>query len=328
MKKILCLLLVFLLCNFGFSVSAAGVAGDCSSEGDFTYLILGLDDAGENTDVMILVKYIAGCNTATVIQIPRDTYIDVGTFQNKINQIYASKKSSGATNKEAMSSLLSILSAAFDLKIDGYIAYTTKAFVSFVDALSGIDVYMPFDVTISDGDSEIMYRKGQMHLSGNEAIGIVRYRKGYAMGDLARIDVQKILVSSIINKVKGSANIVKLLMLVLNNKNEMLTSLKASDIINIALKNRGKIKKMNFEYLTLPGSSVKSKTGLWYFSVNRYATQSFYDDKKFDAEFDKNNIFCNFDSVEFKDIYFSKKITPRIYDDESLKKITVRHNAG
>ena len=126
----------------------------------------------------------------------------MGTPQNKINQIFATQKGKGATNKEAMSSLVSTLTSALGVQIDGYIAFTTKALVSFIDGLSGVDVNMPFDLTLQGSEGDTVIHKGKNHLDGNQALSFVRYRKSYAMGDLGRIDAQKILISSIIKKFK------------------------------------------------------------------------------------------------------------------------------
>ena len=328
MRKIFCLFLILSILTCTTTVFAEAASDNSRGVSDFTYLVIGLDDAGANTDVMILVRYLSEDNTVMLIQIPRDTYISTGTPQNKINQIYATERSKGASLREAMTSLLATVGTAFGVKIDGYIAYTTKAFVSFINGLSGIVVNMPFDLTLQDGERNLVLLKGENHLTGEEALSFVRYRKGYSMGDLGRIDAQKLLISSVVKSFKSSSNILKLIMLLFNNKNEFTTNIKTGDVVNIAMKNRGRLKKMCFEYLTLPGSSVQASSGLWYFSANKYATQTLYNEKKIRAEFDGSNLFCNYASDEFQNIYFSKKITPRIYNDESLKDMVLRQNSG
>lgn len=294
-----------------------------SDNADFTYLVIGLDDAGNNTDVMMLVRYVSLTGSVTFIQIPRDTYISVSTPQNKINQIYAAEISRGTDSRSAMSVCLATISNVFGIRIDGYIAYTTRAFVSFIDAISGINLNMPFDLTFSDGERDITLNKGDNHLDGTDALSLVRYRKGYAMGDLGRIDAQKILINSIVRKFKSSANVFKLLTAFWNNKNELQTNVKAKNLFDIALKNRGRMKNLKFEYMTLPGAAVKDNNGIWYFSVNKNAMQTFYDEREIQIEFDKNNLLCNYNSYEFKNIYFTKTINPVIYDEHGLDKIKI-----
>ena len=328
MKRFFCLLFIFVLTCKGTVVYAVNTNNVDKSTSDFTYLVLGLDDAGDNTDVMLLVRYVSSENTVTLIQIPRDTYISQDTPQHKINQIYATQRCRGSSAKEAFATLTGTLMSTFGFKIDGYVAYTTDAFVKFIDALSGVDVDLQFDLEINDGETDFNLKRGKVHLSGEGALSFVRYRKGYLMGDLGRIDAQKILFSSIVKKFKGSTNIAKLLMLVLNNRNDITTNIKAGDIINIALKNRGRIKNMRFEYLTLPGSSVKSDSGIWYFSACQNAVQSFYNEKNIRAEFDADKLFCNFNSDSFINIYNNRTITPRVYDDDSLKELKVRQGVG
>ena len=73
MRKLFCLLLVLSIIGTT-TVYASGNSNNSDSDGDFTYFVAGLDDAGNNTDVMILVRYFAKNNSVMLIQIPRDTY--------------------------------------------------------------------------------------------------------------------------------------------------------------------------------------------------------------------------------------------------------------
>jgi hypothetical protein len=56
--------------------------------GVYNILCAGRDDAAYNTDVLLLVSLDAGNNTAAVVQIPRDTYLDGG----KANALWAKKR--------------------------------------------------------------------------------------------------------------------------------------------------------------------------------------------------------------------------------------------
>ena len=64
---------------------------DCSDD-NYLYLIAGFDDAAENTDVLFTIGYEKSTNTTKIAQIPRDTYVNFGASQNKINQYFATKR--------------------------------------------------------------------------------------------------------------------------------------------------------------------------------------------------------------------------------------------
>ena len=73
------------------------------------------------------------------------------------------------------------------------------AFIEIIDELGGVDFEVPFDMVYDDPVQglHINLKKGMQHLNGKQSHDFVRFRqgnpgyKGYAMGDLGRIEAQQ-----------------------------------------------------------------------------------------------------------------------------------------
>ena len=71
--KSIATVLIFCVCLSWISFKSNKVLAD--NEKCFTYLVLGLDDAAQNADVIMLLSYIPCENRVSFVQIPRDTYL-------------------------------------------------------------------------------------------------------------------------------------------------------------------------------------------------------------------------------------------------------------
>ena len=98
------------------------------------------------------------------------------------------------------------------IKIDHYVKVDFNALVEIVDAVGGVEVDVPQDMKwdMSDtGDIKIDLKKGLQTLDGNKALQLVRFRKGYANGDVGRIQVQQLFLKALATKVLSTESIVK-----------------------------------------------------------------------------------------------------------------------
>ena len=317
MKRLLILLLVGFIgiyYFFGFS-SCADESGD---GGALTYLIVGFDDVAENTDVMLLLNYRPEDNTAAVVQIPRDTYAAFNTSQNKINQIYSGARYGGKGAAEAMSILTEAISDTLGISIDGYAGFTTDALVRLVDNFGGVDIELPHSLEIPDGEgNKISLKAGKNHLTGNEARGFIRYRSGYSLGDLSRIDAQKLFLSAFIKRVRTGMSVRTALNCISDSGEGMVTNLKTRDILKMLMKKSGRLSELKTIYATLPGASVQSESGLWYYSVSRSAADELLALSGFHRThaFDPEARLCRAGDASFTKIYNDTSVKPRIYDD-------------
>ena len=329
-QKIILLVLIVIFC---FSVPTLSISS-CSScvasaitNGEdlvLTYLIVGFDESAENTDAIILFRYDTGANSASVIQIPRDTYYNFGASQNKINQIYSSSIMLGRSKDEAMQRLQEAVSDAFGIDIDGYAGFTAEAFEGIVDAFGGIDVVLSEDYSYVDGDGKTVFelKKGINHFSGRDAMRFVRFRKGYATADLGRIDAQKLFLSGLIAKIKDGIDFKTVLNLVANSKNGVVSKINPKEILGIVMKKQGRISNAEVKYVTLPGGAVKAESGVWYYSCNKAASERLLSELGFSVtEFDREGRMKNTKDSAFEQIYNDKNIEWKLYTDSTLGSI-------
>lgn len=160
-----------------------------SENKDVTYfLVVGTDESSALTDIMMLVCFDHGAKKINILQIPRDTYIGSDIPTGKINATYGAAKN----GESKINFLMKRINTHLGLPIDHYVTVSISAFRKIVDAVGGVDVYVPQDMLAYDSKAAAYhFSKGMNHLDGGEAEAFVRYRRGYAMGDLGRVEAQR-----------------------------------------------------------------------------------------------------------------------------------------
>ena len=78
-------------------------------------------------------------------------------------------------------------------EIDNYAVVNTKAVAEIIDAIGGVYFDVPQDMVYRDPIQglDINIKKGYQLLSGADAVKVLRFRDGYAGGDIQRIGVQQ-----------------------------------------------------------------------------------------------------------------------------------------
>ena len=304
---------VFLfIAEFALDASAFGVGKNM-----FRYLILGLDDAASNSDSVMLLTYNSDGNTSSVIQIPRDTYCKTSSGINKINSIYASKKASGLSDKAALEKTKEFISENLGVRFDGCLALRLIDLVKLVDAFDGVVINLPEDVHFYDKQGNLIrsFKAGENRLTGEDAAFFVRYRAGYANGDLGRLDAQKIFLNALITTALHNTGVDELLDIAKVFSDNAITDIKAREVLGMVLKHSSKFRDTAVTYLTMPGMPVADKSGAWYYVLNRKSSVSvlqkhLYSDVN---SFDKDRAFLNQNNKSFSDIYFSESIEWKEY---------------
>ncbi|GAA0135913.1 hypothetical protein YSY43_27530 [Paenibacillus sp. YSY-4.3] len=150
-----------------------------------TMLLLGTDYRPETkthlTDVMMVIAMNPETKSATVVSLPRDTLLELKGYRpDKLNAYYPNflvqEKKTGITATYEMKTMMS---KYFDLDIDYVTVLNFQGFRDVVDALGGVDINVDADMCYRDraDNTNINLKKGQQHLSGEDALGYVRYRK-------------------------------------------------------------------------------------------------------------------------------------------------------
>lgn len=159
-----------------------------------TILLAGLDDEGTRTDTMMLL-YLDGENGGVnLLSLPRDTYVGGDYYIPKLNSVYGDN----GGGKAGMEALMDEIQDLIGYRPDGYLTFELSAFVDVVDAMGGVKFDVPQDMQYDDPsqDLHIDLKEGLQRLNGQDAMGLVRYRSGYAMADLRRVEVQRDFVEA------------------------------------------------------------------------------------------------------------------------------------
>lgn len=189
-------------------------------------LIMGTDNAGLRTDVL-MVGFVNGRDKRVdVLSIPRDTQVKIGSRYYKINSAYAIGREEQTI--ETVENLLGI-------EIDGYVKFSFETFRETIDAIGGVNFNVPQDMFYEDPyqDLYIDLKEGPQHLNGEEAEGLVRYRR-YPTGDEGRIAVQQEFIKEIIRQKANPAILFSLPGIVSTLEKHIDTSLESKDIFELA----------------------------------------------------------------------------------------------
>ena len=175
LKVVIALLAVLIVALIVFAI-VESVVNKGVDKPAYNILILGVDDVSSSTDVMMIAHVDEQKGTLSILQIPRDTYInkEVGGYKNisKANSMYAAslsyfKNTVGQGNNQARESALNDVTNQFTdalgVKVDFYVLVDTDAFVYIVDKVGGIEYDVPMDMDYDDDvqDLHIHLKKGK-----------------------------------------------------------------------------------------------------------------------------------------------------------------------
>ena len=117
----------------------------------YNFLLIGQDRVALNTDVMMIINFNTSTKKISVIQIPRDTYIELSNYSGKINGLYAHYYlRSDKDIKLGARKLADTLEKNLCIKIHNVIHINLDGVQKIVDALGGVDLNLPNDFTYRD----------------------------------------------------------------------------------------------------------------------------------------------------------------------------------
>lgn len=205
------LLIIALLTGVLFLVAKQPVDANCDlarKRGNSTILLAGTDASGDRTDTIMLLNIDRKAGKLSLMSIPRDTKVNSTYTPHKINAAYGVNGS----GEQGMDALMEYVSECIGFRPDGYMLIDLNVFVELVDLMGGVRFDVPCDMYYNDPtqDLYINLQAGEQKLNGEQAMGVVRFRSGYAMADLERVNVQRDFLSAALHQWVSVKNLWKL----------------------------------------------------------------------------------------------------------------------
>ena len=234
----------------------------------FTILLMGIDSTDEiltknaiaNGDTLILITFNPKTLNATMVSIPRDSYVPIACWGDKAENKITHAAGYGTD------CMMNTIENYFDVNIDYYAKINFKGLVKLVDALGGVEINVEQKLCTdnSNREKEVCVSPGLQTLDGEHALVYARNRKALKNGDFGRGQHQQELVKAMINKMKGVRNVSTFMDILNTVSNSMDTNLTTKQILSFYNVGKDVIKKgvssdqaelINIQQLYLQGSS-------------------------------------------------------------------------
>ena len=248
---------------FGEEINIASLDRvESKNVGVINFLLLGVDKGGMRSDTIMLASLNGKTKEVNVLSIPRDTRVAFGSNYYKINAaIGIGDQEVRKGNLDAPEEMtIKKVKMLTGMPIHYFMTIDFDAFIEIIDILGGVDFEVPFNMVYNDPaqNLHINLKKGMQHLDGKMAHDFVRFRKGdpgykgYATGDLGRIEAQQAFMRALAEQKLKPQYLLKSTELFGAIKENVRTNYSAKDL----LKHIGIIKDLKGENIRmhqLPG---------------------------------------------------------------------------
>ena len=216
----------------------------------FTILLMGVDSENEqlasssfNGDSLMLITFNPDTLNATILSIPRDTYVPIACFAGKSK----SKITHAAWYGEQC--MMDTIENFTGINIDYYVKINFKGVVKVVDTLGGVEVDVPYSLCESNSDRKfgndtIYIDAGLQTLNGEQALAFSRNRhtwpeycgakySNYTSNDFVRGQNQQTVLKAILNKLKEKGDIQTIYKLLDDISSSMETNMSTNEILSL-----------------------------------------------------------------------------------------------
>lgn len=247
----------------------------------FTVLLLGVseDISSKLSDTIIVASYNPKTQKATLLSIPRDTFI--GTNKNKANS-YDKINTLYQKNPEKT---LNAVNKITGLNIKYYAVISNNALVEVVDTIGGVEFDVPMDMNYDDSSQKlsIHLKKGMQKLNGEQAEGLVRFRhnnnntsypSSYGDNDLGRMRTQREFLKEVAKQTIKLKNITKIGSFVDILKENVTTNITNWSLIKDYIPYAIDFNTENLEMVNIPGTTGSlGPNNLSFFIYDKSATE-------------------------------------------------------
>lgn len=232
-------------------------------------LLIGSDARADSynyglADIIRLARVDFVNETVTVLEFPRDLWVEIpdiadnldGQTHEKLNQAYLyGNPGFKYTNDPAQGPglLARTLALNFGARIDHYAAVNMRTFVNIVNAVGGIDVFLPEPVdgrTGEDLSDRLVFPAGQLHLMGDRALTLARIR---IEGGFARAENQNRVLCALRDQLTSPEVVKDIPELIQVFKDNIQTDLSPAQISDLACLG-AQIQASNIRFVDFPQS--------------------------------------------------------------------------
>ena len=270
----------------------------------YCLLVTGKDRVSGLTDVIMLVSLDTENSQISVMQIPRDTYAEYGDQKHR-------KLNGALVSLGGEDALRGYLEKTLGLKIDGYLSLDLDGFANIVDAVGGVEMEIEEPLYYDDPEQKlhIALEEGRQVLDGRTAEMFVRYRAGYADGDIGRLDAQKKFLAALFDTLKNNVNIKIVDELACAVIGSVKTDVGVAKAVSLALRALA-LDADSLCFFTMPGEAVTSKkTGASFYVMSAEPTQKMLCEYfgRDESKIDPGRLFAHPEYEDFIKIYDSKQ---------------------
>lgn len=259
--------------------------------GRINILVLGESGIGDGyklTDSIMVVSYNPQTQQASLLSIPRDTYVGKRDKNSATQNYLASYKMNAVyRNGTNIEETIECVNNVTGLNIEHYILVDTDAIIEIVDAIGGVWFDVPIDMNYDDTNQNlhIHLQAGRQLITGEKAEQLLRFRHNqddttypeeYGNNDIGRMRTQREFIQETAKQLLKIENVTKVLNLLEIVKNNVKSNLDFQTLkyyIPYAF-------KFNTSHIlsdTLPGQSEQCN-GIWIYTVNKTQTKQIVQD--------------------------------------------------
>jgi LCP family protein required for cell wall assembly len=233
------------------------------------------DVEGARSDTTLLVHIFEGRESATVVSIPRDSFVEIAgckMLNGETSLPYKSKFNAAFAIGGPICTVKTVEKLT-NIRINNFVVVDFEAFKKVVDAIGGVEVCLTspaYDPIVpGQGGSGLDLPAGYSNITGEQALAFVRARESLGDGsDLGRISRQQEFIASMIRGMmdKGlltnPAMIYRVLSVVTSSitTNSEFASIKALQDFTLSL---GSLKPSKINFVTTPYEIVEKGNVGW-----------------------------------------------------------------
>lgn len=268
----------------GLKGVVATVLGENTSElsnlKTINVLLLGISEDlnSKLTDTIMVCSYNPKTQRASILSIPRDTYVG----KNK-NSVKANDKLNTVYSKSGIDTCMEKVEQITGIELDYYAVVNTKALIKIVDIIGGVNFDVPIKMDYDDPTQNlhIHLNKGMQKINGEKAEQLLRFRHNnngstysqeYGDNDYGRMKTQREFIKETMKQTLQLKNITKakkIISAVFENVNTNVEESLIKQYLPYAI-------EFNTDSILmeqLPGKSTKYND-VWVYEYNKKETTS------------------------------------------------------